>query len=100
MGKWAALTGRTLEPGSYDSWRQAWWSEEDEVPPGLKVFVLRKLGEPDEVIAVGMFEAPAEDLEAMRPEPDAESARQERMAPFVASVFADGVYEVVEQIES
>ena len=100
MAKWAVLTGRKLEPGSYDSWRQAWWNDEDEVPPGLKVFVLRKLGEPDEVIAFGMFEGSAEDLEGMRPEPGEESARQERMAPFVASVFADGVYEVVEKIES
>jgi hypothetical protein len=100
MAAWAVLTGRKLKPGSYDGWRQAWWGDDDEVPPGLTVYVLRKVGDPDEVIAFGMFEGSADEIEAMRPEPGAEAERQARMAPHVESVFADGMYEVVEQISS
>ena len=100
MASWAVLTGRKLKSGSYDDWRRAWWTDEDQVPPGLTVYILRKTGDPDEVIAFGLFDGSQEDVESMRPEPGAEAARQERMAPFVDSVFADGLYEVVETIES
>jgi hypothetical protein len=100
VAAWAVLTGRKLRAGFYDDWRAAWWTDEDEVPPGLTVYVLRKTGDPDEVIAFGIFEGSREDIESMRPEPDAEAARQARMAPFVDSVFADGLYEVVEKLES
>jgi hypothetical protein len=100
VATWAVLTGRKLVSGAYDDWRRAWLTDDDEVPAGLKIFVLRKAGDPDEVISFGMFDGSQEDLESMRPEQTAEDAREQRMAPFVASVFADGVYEVVEQIET
>ena len=100
MAKWAVLTGRKLNPGAYEDWRKAWWTDEDEVPAGIKVYVLRKIGDPDEVIAFGLLDASREEFESMRSEPGAEEARQARMAPHVASVFADGAYEVVETIEA
>jgi hypothetical protein len=96
MATWSVLTGRRLKPGAYDDWRQAW--EPDEWPGGVRAYILRKIGDPDEVIAFGFWEGTREGLEAMRPEPGQEGARQSRMAPFIESQFADGAYEVVETI--
>ena len=97
MAKWSVLTARTLKPGSYDDWRAAW--EPAEWPEGVTAYILRKAGNPDEVIAFGFFDGTREELEAMRPDPDAEEARSAAMAPFIEDQFADGVYEVVEVIE-
>lgn len=96
MAKWSVLTARTLKPGSYDDWRKAW--EPAEWPEGVTAHILRKVGNPDEVIAFGFFEGTREELEAMRPDSDAEEARSAAMAPFVENQFADGLYEVVEEI--
>jgi len=97
MAKYVALTVRKLKPGSYDDWRKAW--QPDEWPEGVRGYILRKIGDPDEVIAFGLWEGTREGLEAMRPDPAVESARQSRMAPFVESQFADGAYEVVDTID-
>ena len=55
MAAWAMLTGRKLKSGSYDDWRKAWWGDEDEVPSGMTVYILRKIGDPGDVIAFGML---------------------------------------------
>ncbi len=96
MATWSVLTGRRLKPGSYDDWREAWQPE--EMPPGVKAYILRKVGEPNEVIAFGFFDGTRDELEALRPDADTEDARQARMAPHIESQFADGVYEVVEVV--
>ena len=98
MATWAGLTGRRLKPGAYDDWRQAWMPEGMEMPSGMKAYILRKVGDPDEVIAFGFFEGAREELEAMRGNPAEEESRIAGMAPFVESVFADGTYEVVEVV--
>jgi hypothetical protein len=94
MATWSVLTGRRLKPGAYDDWRKAW--EPDEWPEGVRAYILRKIDDPDEVIAFGFWEGTREGLEAMRPEAGQEETRQSRMAPFIESQFADGAYEVVE----
>jgi len=96
VATWSVLTGRKLKPGAYDDWRKAW--EPDEWPEGVRAYVLRKVGDPDEVIAFGLVEATREELEAMRPDADSENARHARMDPFIESQFADGLYEVVEVV--
>jgi len=96
MATWSVLTGRKLKPGSYDDWRTAWQPE--EMPPGVKAYILRKVGDPDEVIAFGFFDGTREELEALRPDSASEDARQARMAPHVESQFAEGLYEVVEVV--
>ena len=94
----SALTVRRLKPGSYDAWRKAW--QPDEFPEGFKeAYILRKLGDPDEVIAFGFFEG---DVEKLRGDPamaESQRVRIERMAPHVASTGADGFYEVVEVVK-
>jgi len=93
----AFLTVRKLKPGSYDDWRKAW--EPDEWPEGSKkAYILRNVEDPDEVIAFGFYDL---DLEQARQDPrlrEQQRARFERMAPYVESTGADGVYEVVEEV--
>jgi hypothetical protein len=96
MAKWSVLTGRKLKPGAYEDWRAAWQPE--EMPEGVKAYILRKVGNPDEVIAFGFFDGTKEEIEALRPDDASEQARQARMAPHIDSQFADGLYEVVEVV--
>jgi hypothetical protein len=94
----AFLTVRKLKPGTYDDWRKAW--EPEEWPEGARrAYILRNVDDPDEVIAFGFYEL---DLAQERRKPSLEEkqrARFERMAPYVASTGADGVYEVVEEVK-
>jgi hypothetical protein len=96
---YVALTVRKLKPGTYDDWRQAWDSGEEEWPEGAqKAYILRNLRNPDEVIAFGFFEG---DLDALRSDEqfqEAERRRVEAMAPFIDSIGADGIYEVAEEL--
>jgi hypothetical protein len=98
MATWAVLTGRRLKPGAYDDWRQAWLPEGMEMPSGVTAYILRKEGDPDEVVAFGLFEGSREELEALQGDPAEEEARVAGMAPFVETVFVDGAYEVVEVV--
>ena len=90
-----ALTVRKLKPGAYDGWWEARQPSEP-YPEQLKDgYILRKVGDPDEVIAFGIFEG---DLPAMRAEmADEMQRREDAMAPFIESIGADGIYEVVER---
>lgn len=98
--KYAALTVRKLKSGSYDDWRKAWWDDSTDWPEGAgKVFIIRNVNDPDEVIAFGFFEA--DNLDAMRNDTqfqDEQRQRFEAMAPHVESTGADGIYEVVEEL--
>jgi hypothetical protein len=94
----AALTVRKLKPGTYDDWRKAW--EPDEWPEGVqKAYILRNVNDPDEIIAFGFYDA---DLVQQRSEPEqqeSERKRSERMAQYVDSTGADGLYEVIEEVQ-
>jgi hypothetical protein len=96
---YAALTVRKLKPGAYDDWRKAWDPGEGQWPEGAqKAYILRKLDDENEVIAFGFFEG---DLDALRNDVSfREEARQrgEAMAPFIDSIGADGLYEVIEEV--
>lgn len=93
----ALLTVRKLKRGTYDDWRQAW--EPDEWPEGAqKAYILRNLDDPDEIIAFGFYEG---DLTQRRTDArmqEMQRSRFERMAPYVESTGADGVYEVIEEV--
>lgn len=93
----AFLTVRKLKPGSYDDWRKAW--EPEEWPEGAqKAYILRNVDDPDEIIAFGFY---SEDLSRLRSDPamaEQQRARFERMAPYVESTGADGVYEVIDEV--
>ena len=97
MTMYSALTVRKLKPGTYDDWRKAWEGDEEEMPEGVEVYVLRNLKDPDEIIAFGMFEGDIEEMKSSF-DVEAEQKRQEAMTPYVESVGADGMYEVIERI--
>jgi hypothetical protein len=98
MTMYAPLTVRKLKPGTYDEWRRAWGGgDEEDMPEGVEVYILRNTKDPNEIIAFGLFEGDPEQIRAMM-DPEQERKRQEAMAPFIESVGADAIYEVIERI--
>lgn len=101
-GNYVALTVRKLKPGSYDDWRQAWEGDRSDWPDfPVEAYVLRNLKDPDEVIAFGFFAVDAAGLEAARAGAEGDEAarqREDSMAPFIAAVGADGLYEIVDRV--
>jgi hypothetical protein len=101
MSTYCALTVRKLKPGTYDEWRQAWWpeSETTEDMPDGEVFIVRNLKDENEIIAFGLFTGDLEEFEKTM-DPETEKKRKDAMAPFIDSIGADGIYEVIETIGS
>ena len=93
----AALTVRKLKPGTYDEWRKAWQGDEEDMPEGAEVYILRNKNDQDEIIAFGLVEGSFDQIQASM-NPAVEQARKEAMAPSIESVGADGIYDVIEHI--
>ena len=97
-----ALTVRTLRPGTFDQFREAFMRDQipDDPPPGWVRFnMIRNTDDPDEVICFGFFDGTVDDLRRNA----AEHGYQEQMRkiePYVASVGADGLYEIVEDFSA
>jgi hypothetical protein len=92
-----ALTVRKLKPGTFEQFREAFTADEstEGMPSGSQFFMVRNTGDPDEVICFGLFDGTTEELRAS----GAYSGYDEQLAaiaPFIESVGADGMYEVVE----
>jgi hypothetical protein len=96
MTMYCALTVRKLRPGTYDEWRKAWGSEED-IPEGAEAYIVRNLKDPNEIVAFGLIEGDMDEIKETINE-DQERTRQEAMAPYIESIGADGIYEVIERI--
>ena len=92
-----ALTVRTLKPGTFDEFREAFMGEEPEkMPSGVVRFcMVRNTSNPDEVICFGLFDGTVEDLRNSDTYSDYDE-QMKAIAPFVESVGADGMYDVVE----
>ena len=93
-----ALTVRKLKPGTFDQFREAFMSmaSPDNMPEGWVRFnMVRNHENPDEVICFGFFEGDADELRAQAQEQGYEE-QQAAIAPYVESVGADGLYDVVE----
>lgn len=93
-----ALTVRKLKPGTFDQFREAFTSDmEEDPPPGFVRFnMLRNAEDPDEVISFGFFDGSPEQLREVAAK-EGYQDQLERVAPFVDSVGADGLYEIVEE---
>ena len=92
-----ALTVRTLKPGTYDQFREAFMSNADEMPEGFVRFnMLQNTENPDEVITFGFFDGSAEQLREVASKEGYEE-QLAGIAPFVESVGADGLYAIVEE---
>jgi len=92
-----ALTVRTLKPGSFDQFREAFMGGMEDTPPEgfVRFDMLRNLENPDEVISFGFFDGTPEKLREAAAA--GYSDQLERIAPFVESVGADGLYEIAEE---
>jgi heme-degrading monooxygenase HmoA len=91
-----ALTVRTLKPGSFEDFREAFTSVMDpgKPPEGWSRFnMLRNAQNPEEVVCFGFYDGTIEQLRAS--ETDLGYDEQQRaIAPFVESVGTDGLFEV------
>ena len=96
MTTYCALTVRKLKSGTYDQWRQAWGAD-DDTPEQAEVYIVRNLKDPDEIIAFGLVDGDMDELKASMDE-EKMKARDEAMAPYIESVGADAIYEVIEHI--
>jgi hypothetical protein len=92
-----ALTVRRLKPGTYNAFRKA-WEPEDWPPQWEKAYHVRNVNDENEVISFGFFNGTLEALQATRLGGGGEEERQSRMAEFVDSTGADGLYEVIEEV--
>ncbi len=93
-----ALTVRKLKPGTFDQFRAAFMQGMDDVPAEqvVRFNMIRNADNPDEVITFGFFEGSPGELREMAAN-EGYDEQLERIAPFVESVGADGMYEVVEE---
>jgi len=93
-----ALTVRKLKPGTFDQFKDAFMSNmEEDPPPGFVRFnMVRNAEDPDEVISFGFFDGSPEQLREVAAN-EGYAEQLERVAPFVESVGADGLYEIVEE---
>ena len=93
-----ALTVRTLKPGAYDQFREAFSGSDGRHPTEgfVRFNMLRNAENPDEVITFGFFDGSVEQLREVASKEGYED-QLAGIAPFVDSVGADGLYEVVEE---
>jgi hypothetical protein len=97
-----ALTVRELKPGTFDDFRDAFLSGMDpNSPPAgwVRFDMLRNTENPDEVVTFGFFDGSADDVRRDAAE-QGYSEQLERIAPYVASVGTDGLFEVVEEFNA
>ncbi len=97
-----ALTVRKLKPGSFDDFKEAFmsWDEADaQNPPAgwVRFDMIRNVDDPDEVITFGFFDGTADDVRRSAAEEGYED-QLKAIEPYVDSVGADGLYEVVEEL--
>jgi hypothetical protein len=91
-----ALTVRTLEPGTFEQFHEKFMEGVDDIPEGWVRFnMVRNAENPDEVITFGFFSGTVEQLRQAADE-GGYAEQLEAIAPFVAAVGTDGLYEVVE----
>lgn len=95
----AALTVRKLKSGTYDEWRKAWQGDDEDMPEGAEIYILRNMKDPDEIIAFGLVEGNLDEIKASM-DPAVEQTRKEAMAPYIESTGADGIYDVIERIST
>jgi hypothetical protein len=92
-----ALTVRRLRPGSFDAFREAFMRDIDpDAPPSgwVRFSMVRGIEDPDEVVCFGFFDGTLEELRGIGQEGYAE--QQAAIAPYVASVGTDALFDVVE----
>ncbi len=93
-----AHTVRKLKPGTFDQFKEAFRPPEGtDAPAGwVRFHMLRGLSDENEVVTFGFFDGSLEELEASQG--DDYRSRLDAIAPYVESVVANGVYDVVVEV--
>jgi hypothetical protein len=95
-----AVTIRTLKPGSYERFREAW--EPRPWPPELtRVVISRNDQDPNQVLTASYFDVSLERLDEIRDDPavlGAEESRLARIAEHEQALVFKGLFEVVEDL--
>lgn len=95
-----ALTVRKLKPGTFDQFSEAFMRgvSDGKMPEGWVRFnMVRNVENPDEVICFGFFNGNVDDVRANTAQAGY-TEQQAAIAPFVESVGADGLFEIVEEM--
>ncbi|HET8674096.1 MAG TPA: hypothetical protein VFL87_10695 [Thermoleophilaceae bacterium] len=95
-----AHTVRKLKPGTFEQFKEAFRPPEGtDAPAGwVRFHMLRGLRDENEVVTFGFFNGSLEDLEASQAESDNYQERLDAIAPYVDSVVANGVYDVIVEV--
>jgi hypothetical protein len=97
MGMLCALTVRSLRPGTFEQFREAFLPSHEAPPGWVRFNMVRNLADPNEVICFGFFDGTVDELRSSA-ESMGYDEQQARIAPFVESVGTDGLFEVVEDL--
>jgi heme-degrading monooxygenase HmoA len=94
------LSARRLKPGSWEQFRRAWEPPDDEKPPKLvRVYHARNVRDEDEVVSFGIFDLSMDEFRTWRAEHEQqEEQRVDAMGSFIQNTYAEGIYEVVEEL--
>jgi hypothetical protein len=95
----AVFTARRLVAGHYDEWRQAW--EPAQWPRGtVKAYIMRDLGDPDQVTAIGLFDLSDDEAARLRDAlEESEKERHAAMAPHIEQTLVAGLFDVVYEVQ-
>jgi hypothetical protein len=94
-----ALTVRRLHPGTFDEFREAFLRDIDaEAPPTgwVRFNMIRGIDDPDEVVCFGFFDGTLDELR--KTGQDGYADQQAAIAPYVASVGTDALFDIVEDV--
>ena len=94
------FTARRLKPGAWEQFRRA-WDPGDDKPPGFqRAYHARNIRDEDEVISFGLFDMSEADYREWRGRAEAqENQRVDHLSAFVENTHAEGVYEVIEELD-
>lgn len=94
-----ALTVRRVRSGTFDEFREAFMRNDDpDNPPDgwVRFNMIRNVENPAEAICFGFFDGTVEELRHSAGE-EGYAEQLEAIAPYVESVVADGLYEIIEE---
>jgi hypothetical protein len=92
------LTARRLEPGAYETFREAWdptHADSDALGRWTKIYHCQDVTDPDGVISFGLFDGSLDQLRNAQAGLGRD-AQVSRVQPQVREVLLDGSYEVEE----
>jgi hypothetical protein len=97
---YCAVTIRTIKPGSFGAFREAW--EPRPWPPELtRVVLSRNEQDPDQVLTASFLDVDAQSFDELRDHPallDAEEQRLSRIAKYEEGLVFKGIFAVVEDL--